>query len=280
MNSVDQNKNDFENISEESMQMFKQILEAMPDDTLALRSLYQAYLQRGEMENAFYYLCQWATHLESTETEEARSLLQKMEQFSEQMDDEARAISENLERIASSESNATRASARGKESKPQSAGSADLDAELSLAWRLFKADQLTQEEYSEVMNDITEISVHDANTLVSVLHILGQQSFKRVNRVINYLVEKSEVPFVNLMSIEIPENVAAKLPIDFYSHRAALPFGMVGETLQLAVLNPFNNSIVAEAERLSNCKCYTYLVTAQDYDESLQKCRSLLEETS
>jgi hypothetical protein len=156
----------------------------------------------------------------------------------------------------------------------------DISEELALAWRLYEENQLSQEEYSSVLHDLTETSSKDLDVPASVLHVLNDRGFTQMKRIINYLSERSGVPCIALPCFELDDEALSLLPIKVAVHDGALPFALFGDDLLLAVLNPFNSVLVDKAEKLCGRRCHTYLVGPEEYDAALEQVRKQLAEAA
>jgi hypothetical protein len=151
-----------------------------------------------------------------------------------------------------------------------------IEPEMALAWDLFQDEQLSQEEYSSVLHDLTEMSSRDVSVPVTVLHVLQDRNFSRFERLMTHLCLKSGTPIIALGQFEERAELRDVLPLDFISRHGALPFGRVGGDLLLAVLNPLDKELVRHASELAGRRCHPYLVAPHDYDQRLAKiCKGL-----
>jgi hypothetical protein len=159
--------------------------------------------------------------------------------------------------------------------KPAS-GSKGIESEMALAWELFQDEQLSQEEYSNVVHDLAEMSSGNLSVPVTVLHILHDRNFSRFDRLMTHLCQKSGVPVIALSQFDEPEELREALPLDFISRHGALPFGEVGGDLLLAVLNPQDKALFDRAGEIAGRRCHAYLVSPQEYDQRLAQIKKAL----
>ncbi|MDH3981635.1 MAG: hypothetical protein OES84_01900 [Kiritimatiellaceae bacterium] len=265
----------------DSIAMLEQILEVMPQDEDAIKALYNAYAQGGHNERAFEYLGRLVDVVSSGGSADALAFVQKeLPRFESEFPSKVSAQIARLRTLSGAVAAAQMptvakgvpASARSAETaKPE----ADISEELALAWRLYEEGQLTQEEYSSVLHDLTEVSSKEVDVPVTVLHVLNDRGFTQMTRIMNYLSTRSGVPFMSLSNYELSEQVASVLPIDVSSRDGALPFALLGNDLLVGVLNPFNNMLVDKVEKESGHHCHTYLVDPDDYDATLDRLRGL-----
>jgi hypothetical protein len=262
----------------DSIAMLEQILEVMPQDMDALKALYTALRQGGMTGKSFGYLGRMVDVVSGggAGADDLTFVLQELEGFEVSRPSEVSGYLSRLSALAGSASHAA-ASSPGGESLLSDAetGDADVGEELALAWQLYEEGQLSQEEYSCVLHDLTEISSKELDVPASVLHVLSDRGFTQINRVINHMSSRSGVPCITLANFELIDRVAEVLPMEFAVHEGALPFAFFGDDLLVAVLNPFNSKLVDKVERVGGCRCRTYLVAPEDYDASLDRLRSL-----
>lgn len=256
-----------------SIEMLEQILEVMPHDIAALKSLYNAYFQCNYREKAFEYLSTIVTIVdEGNDAETAKFVVDQLSHFEEEFPAETATWSERFSTMIESEGPVSTVEGN-TDSAP--AAETDISEELALAWKLYEENQLSQEEYSSVLHDLTEVSSREVDVPVSVLHVLNDRGFNQMNRIMSHMSSRSGVPCISLLNFELPEEVSEILPLDVSVSDGALPFGFFGNDLLVAVLNPFNNLLVDKVERVGGHRCHTYLVSAEEYDVALGRLRAM-----
>ena len=260
----------------DSVAMLEQILEVMPQDIMTLRALYNAYCQYDRHEQAFEYLGMLAdVACNNKDSETAEFIVKQLPGFEEKFPVEVSAhIVRLLEVVGRAELSDTPASDTPT-SDSASAADAEISEELALAWKLYEENQLSQEEYSSVLHDLTEVSSKEVDVPVSVLHVLNDRGFSQMNRIINHLSSRSGVPCISLRNFELSVQMADLLPLEIPARDGALPFGFFGNDLLVAVLNPFSNTLIDKVEKAGGHRCHTYLVSAEEYDIVLGKLRGL-----
>lgn len=259
----------------DSIAMLEQILEVMPQDVSALQALFNAYGQCGHRERAFEYLGLLAevAHT-SNDSEVSGFVIGHLQDYEEEYPAEVAAQRARLHVPVLPEDDGSTSSSIPKSTT--SSVDADISEELALAWKLFEENQLEQEEYSSILNDLTEVSSKDIDVPVSVLHVLNDRGFNQMNRIMNYMSSRSSTPCISLSNFELPETVASVLPLDIAAHDGALPFAFFGNDLLVAVLNPFNSILMDKVEKSSGHRCHAYLVSPVEYDEALGILRGLV----
>lgn len=263
----------------DSIAMLEQILEVMPQDAVALKALYSAYRKSGDANKAFGFLGHLVEVAIGGEDLDLLAYVRKeFTAFEESHPSEVAAQMARIRTLVSEKEQPEKADAPAKagDGQPKANSETDISEELALAWKLYEENQLTQEEYSSVLHDLTEISSKDLDVPVSVLHVLNDRGFTQMNRIINYMSNRSGVPFISLTNYELNEQVAGALPEGIPTHDGALPFAYMGNDLLVAVLNPFNHMLADKVESGSGHRCHTFLVDPQDYDIALGKLKGLV----
>ncbi len=259
----------------DSIAMLEQILEVMPQDFVALKGLYNAYRQCGLRERAFEYLGLLTdVAYDCNDSEAAEFIMVQLQGFEQEFPSETAAQLARVRAVIKpKESILSQFSSNSVEKSVLSRPEIDIGEELALAWKLYENNQLSQEEYSSILHDLTEISSKELEVPASVLHVLNDRGFSQLNRIMNYLSTRSGVPCLSLLNFEISEQASEALPLEISVHDGALPFGFFGKDLLVAVLNPFNNVLVDKVETVSGLRCHAYLVSAEEYDLALGKLR-------
>lgn len=152
----------------------------------------------------------------------------------------------------------------------------DVTAELALAWNLVQAGELTQEDYSNVVHDLTESSSKNVEVPVTVLHVLQDRTFKNLDKVLAFLSSQSGLPILSLSNFELQRETYKLLPEDFMMHRGAIVFDLMGRDALAAILNPYDMELRKDVEAITGKKCHYYLVSAESYDKCLSSIRAAL----
>ncbi|WP_372808191.1 tetratricopeptide repeat protein [Pontiella sp.] len=260
-----------------SVAMLEQILEVMPQDPEALKALYNAYLRAGNIDRAFDYLSRMIeVALTGREEGVLAYIGQELPNFEDSHPSEVAAQIARLRTLFREQpAHSTQSPADDGDDAGGPRCELDINEELALAWRLYEENQLSQEEYSSVLHDLTEISTKELNVPASVLHVLHDRGFTHMGQVVDYMSSRSGVPTLRLKNFELDKKAAASLPLDVAVHDGALPFAFFGNDLLVGVLNPFNNMLVDKVENESGHCCHTFLVEPADYDAALDKLRAL-----
>lgn len=271
---VDETKRDESEHLEQVVETLEQILEVMPEDYVTLHTLYETFVKLQQPEKAFEYLARLADFVTHSQSEEGvRFVLQQYEAIGD-LGPEIGARKAQL-RVLQAEL-AGETVDRIPQDTAEIPAAQSMEAEMTLAWDLFQEEQLTQEEYSNVLHDLTEMSSRSVALPITVLHVLHDRQFSRFARLMTYLCKKSGVPIILLSSYEENEELNDALPLDFLTQRGVLPFASIGDDLLVAVLNPCDKTLVREAEQAVKKRCHPYLVSPEEYDRRLASIKKAL----
>lgn len=249
---------------------FEQILDAEPNDRLALETLSDAYERMGDRIKAVTYLVRLAeVIINENDAKTAPEISQRIKALGKPA--EYQALLKRLQEVAKKD-----AAAPGGAATAQTARRAhDITREVSLAWDLLQAEEITQEDYAVIVQDLSENSTKDLDVPVTVLHALQDRNFPNLERVLAFLARSSGKPLVSLAQFEIQVDMVGLLPPDFMSSRGAIVFEKIGRDLLVALLNPFDIELQEDIRKVTDRRCHFCLASAADYDNMLANMRKL-----
>lgn len=263
----------------DSIAMLEQILEVMPQDVDALKALYNANLQSGNPTRSFEYLNRIIDVAANLGDPDLFEYLQhELARFEDTHSAEVAAHQVRIRTLFGVHKINKNISAPVESSSKEVdvASDVEIGEELALAWRLYEGNQLSQDEYSSVLHDLTEVSSKELDVPISVLHVLKDRGFTNLTRIMAFIANRSGMPYISLANFELNERAAGALPPSYSIHEGILPFGYLGNDLMLAVLNPFNAALIEKAEEESGHRCHIFLVEPGDYDAALTKLRAIV----
>lgn len=258
---------------QQTVTMLEQILEVMPDDLFTLRALYETSLKLERPEQALDCLKRLDNAARAAQNGPIITFV--IQQY-ESVVDEMPELRKRIDRLQEMQEVVILQDVPAVDSRLPAGRKGGIESELALAWDLFQDEQLSQEEYSNVLHDLTEMSSREVSVPVTVLHILHDRNFSRFERLMTYLCQTSGVPIIGLSQFDEREDLREVLPLDFISRHGALPFATVGDDLLLAVLNPLDKELVEKAGTLAGRHCHAYLVSPQEYDQRLAQIKKAL----
>ena len=260
--------------------ILEQILEAMPGNRDSLDALVKAYEQVGDGTRARSYVVRLAkVILDEKDAPAAVALLSKLKAYSGD-DPEASALVTRIEELKATATGAPPATGK-PEKKPATEAllaMPSISEEISLAWKLLQAKVLTQEEYSHLVQDLTELSGTSKAGTVSALHVLQARGAKNLEDILVYLSRESNTPIVPLSGFELRKEVLTLIPLPVMIRRGVVAFETVGSDLLVAVMNPLDRALRRELEKLTGRKCHCYLTLPSDFDAVVEKTRQMEKE--
>jgi len=257
---------------------FEQILEAMPNDRVALETLYEAYDKIGDQAQALNYLGRLATVVcEERDKNAAATLLEKIE---EHMDSDSAIVQEailNLQGLLSNDAQVEPHEPLIVRDKPKRRPT-DITRELSLAWELLQSEQISQENYEAIIQDLTESSTRNIDAPITVLHVVEDRQFTNGARILAHMSRISNMPIVMLSKFDVPDEAMTMIPIEVMTKHGAMVFEFIKNEALVAILNPFDTELQDETRAITNRPCHFYLTSSEEYDTMLNTIRLHLKE--
>jgi len=211
----------------------------------------------------------------------ARQLLEKLARYA-QNDDRARELTARIEQQAGEIPSADEPRAAGGATatvvRPPERAAFSMADELSFAWNLMEAKELTQDEYAAVVHDLAEMSATDNSTTISVLHALEFRTSKNLERIMAFLAGRCGMPIVTLSSFGLSVEAMTALPMDFMVRRGALVFGFIGPEALVVVMNPYNETLRKDIGAALGRKCHFFLAVPSDFDQTVGRIKNQLQE--
>lgn len=259
---------------------FERILEVLPDDRATLETLAHAYQQVGDHTRARDYLLRLGeVLLNEGDAEQASGVLERLKPYAE-TDPAARGLADRLTRLVSrggapaptgAEARQTEAVDRQhalSEALRRKTGIAD---ELAIAWDLHQAGELTQEQYAEVVQDLSEMSSSNVPMTVSVLHVLQARGFGNMDRCLAYIARKGEAPVISLSHFDLNPEATGLVPRDYMVRRGVIPFECLGSETLVVCLNPYDRGLRKEVEQVTGRRCHFFMASAVEFDATITR---------
>ena len=250
---------------------FEKILEALPNDRVSLETLADAYEKVGDHTRAKDYVLRLTNVLIEEGDEDAVYDLRKKIQSFDKNDPQ---VKDMLSRIENLKSEKVMALVIDGE-KSISQRPINIAGEIAFAWNLLQAKKLTQEDYTNIVHDLSENSSKKNEVPVSTLHVLHDRNFAGINEVMAFVATTCNTPIVSLSNFEIQPNVVSLLPLEFMIKRGAIIFELMGEDVLAGILNPYDTQLPTDIEDLTEKTCHCFLVSAEDFDSTLEKIKKI-----
>ena len=256
--------------------MFEGILQTTPDDPVALEALSLAYEQTGNTPLARATLLRLAqVILRKNAQDDAPAVIARLRPLTENDFDALEAM-RSLEALAANQP-ASPPPGAAAPTAPASRRSGValrrqlLRREMDLAWKLLEAQELTQEEYATLVEDLSRLVTDERQVTISLLHALADRAFPGLDRVMRYLARTSKIPFLALESFDLQPPTFARESLDDLLRQGALPFEEIGGEALVALLSPLDRELRQELSAQLGVQCHFYLVTPEAFDAAAKK---------
>jgi len=248
------------------IELCEKILEALPHDTIALATLCEAYEQADDTQHATEYLIRLGkVILAERDADTAPSVITKLERVAKGNPLAEKTVN-RLTALVRREMTTSQRLTLSSDAKARTPG---ITFELTLAWNLLQMEELSEDEYSRVVQDLSENAGQNVEAPVSVLHVLQDRGFKQLQRVVGRLAKESGLPLIALGGFELQEETYSLLPEVFMTRRGAIVFERMEEEILVAILNPYDEQLRNDVAVATGRKCHFYLTTAMEYDNAL-----------
>jgi len=258
----------------EAIQTFETILEVFPEDVSALESLAVAYEQAGDTAKAREKYLDLARILaRQNDWEGVRKITRRVLAF-DPNDADALELDRQAGKALGGEADLDEApvdtapkAAPVKAPETRSRQLAfDLRGELELGWTLLQNDLITQEQYERAIEALTEHRMNpQADASLSLLQELAGMEKVNMDRILDFLVQETNVPFIHLSRFEIEKEVAAVIPLSECRRAGVLPFGKTGDEYMVALQNPVDPELQNAVSEFLGARVHFYLTSPEDF---------------
>ena len=272
----------------EGIAYFEKMLKVMPGDRTTLEFLSVAYEQLGDVEKQRTALIQLAEALlREKDYDAAEAIGERLEGFAEtDAQDMARRIKSVRNPVQLKAVVRPGTSKRPMRTMTRPAGgTAPSNGEISLAQVVMAAVKaeaaLIRDLYAKNVVDALAAEVVQRHLgglpeptrpfLVSALAILEKESGGLGEKAAVYMADAASAPPIPLQAFMPSAALVKQLPEEIVRVRGAVPFGRLGDTLLVAVLNPLDREFHAEVERLAGCPCRFFLAEPHTTEDFLDK---------
>jgi len=272
---------------------FEQILEAIPNDRTSIETLAHAYGQIGDLARAKDYTTRLANLvLVESDRVAAQELIPRLEPYARDDAGTAELLKKLMDLVLSAGDTEHPKAPDDKKGvsdpdrkitmdQPVSAGKVrttfSITTELPLAWNLLKSNEITQEEYSAVIQDLTEMSATDASVTVSVLHVLHDRAFKNLPKIMASLAKECGTPIISLANFELQPNAFSLLPVELMIRRGVVVFDLFGSDALTVITNPLDKELMKDVGSITGRKHFFYLTQPTEFDAAIVKISAWFE---
>ena len=268
----------------EGVAYFENMLKVMPGDRTTLEFLSVAYEQLGEVEKQRTSLIQLAeTLLHEKDYDAADAIGERLSGFTEtDAQDMVRRIKAARNPVQLKAVMRPGARAMGRRGKGEEVPAEVQDALTQVVMAAVKAEAaLIRDLYAKNVVDASAAEVVQRHLgglpeptrpfLVSALAILEKESGGLGEKAAVYMADAARAPLIPLKAFMPSGALVKQLPEEIVRVRGAVPFGRLGDTLLVAVLNPMDEEFHAEVERLAGCPCRFFLAEPHTTEDFLEE---------
>ena len=263
---------------EELISIYEHLLESSPNDSAALEALASAYERAGNTLRARATLIRLSRVLISKhDTVAAPHAIEMLRPHAEADFDALEALT-SLEILVKESpeatADATGASQQPATEPPPSGVILDkiiLNREMALAWDLCSDGLLKQEEYSQIIEDLTVQIAESRGTAISVLHAVVDRQIPGFDGLMQHLSEKSRHPFVDLSAFEPQPLDLHGVPKSYLMRQGAIVFAEVGGEFLVGLLNPVDETLRKDLRHYLGVPCHFFLVAPEAFDKAWEK---------
>ena len=265
---------------EEAISLYENLLKTSPNDSAALEALASAYEQAGNTLRARATLIR-LSHVLITkrDTVAAARVIEMLRPHAEADFDALEALTsldifiKESPEAAAGDANGAPAPAPASEPPPSGVilDKIILNREMSLAWDLCSDGHLKQEEYSQIIEDLTVQIAESRGTAISVLHAVVDRQIPGFDGLMQHLAEKSRCPFLDLTAFEPQPQDLRGVPKSYLMRQGAIVFNEVGGEFLVGLLNPVDKPLRKDLRHYLGVPCHFFLVAPEAFDKAWEK---------
>ena len=263
---------------EESISLYENLLQSSPNDSAALEALASAYEKAGNTLRARATLIRLSRVLISKRDVVSATRVAEMLRPHAEADFDALEALTSLEILVKENPGAAdgvAGAAPAPASEPPPSGvildKIILNREMTLAWDLCSDGRLKQEEYSQIIEDLTVQIAESRGTAISVLHAVVDRQIPGFDGLMQHLSEKSRCPFIDLTAFEPQPQDLRGVPKSYLMRQGAIVFDEIGGEYLIGLLNPVDETLRKDLRHYLGGPCHFYLVTPEAFDNTWEK---------
>jgi hypothetical protein len=272
-------RDDLESQVWNALSAFEQLVQAVPNDRVALDALAQGFEQVGDLTRSREYLVRLARVVLDADDHEGAAALRERLQRHAGTDPAIRDVAARIEHLlaqgAGGEGREGQAAAETVAAEAESPA-AIVPAEMTFAWMLLQAGELTEDDYANAVSDLVATTGAKTAVTVSLLHVLHDRAFRHLERVVANTARDVRMAVIPISAFELAELTVNRLSLDMMIRSGAMIFDNLGADALVAILNPYNKTLQKRVEALAGRKCHFFLTTPAEFDAAIEKVKARL----
>ncbi len=265
----------------EAIGFFEKMLQTMPDDRTGLEFLAVAYEQTGDVEKQVSILIKLSEALlKEGDREHASMIAQKLKSFKDnpQAMSAARVAEMIVAKGALGPSQRTgsdtstlffeaekKVVSKTTQLEPQYAGvqswaSDAAKAEIEIVWQWKDSGLLPKDICMDLLHVFMDHPLTDVAILISALGQLEERHSEYTTAAFEAMQKQTDFTPIPLDLFEIPNEALMTLPIEYMKIKGVIPFAGIADELLVGLMNPMNEGLRNEIEKLTGKVCHFYLI--------------------
>ena len=265
----------------EAIGFFEKMLQTMPDDRTGLEFLAVAYEQTGDVEKQVSSLIKLSEALlKEGDLEHASMIAQKLKSFkgNPQALSAAR-VADMLvakgtigtPRQTGSDTNPlffesedsvdpTKPLYSTQQGGVQSWASDAAKAEIEVVWQWKDSGLVPKEVCMDILHVFMDHPISDIPILISALGLLEERYPEYTAATFEAIQKQTDFAPIPLELFEISSEALQSLPLEYMKIKGVIPFAEISDELLVGLMNPMNEGLRKEIEKLAGKVCHFYLI--------------------
>lgn len=153
----------------------------------------------------------------------------------------------------------------------------DMAAAMSFAWGMLESEILTEQEYADVVHDLSEMSAGQSLTTVSIPHVLEARAIRNIGAIMGSIAERCGTPIIALSGFDLQLQAITLLPYDLMVRCGTIVYELLGRDALVATLAPYDEQLRSDISRLIGKKCHFFVTLPSEFDQAIERIAALLE---
>jgi len=148
--------------------------------------------------------------------------------------------------------------------------------------------QVDQKKFEDVLlnlklltvDQLSQLKIESVRSGQELADLIIKQKMLSIEDVTKARAISSDLPYVNLSSVKVDQNILKNLSKEMAKKYKAVPFGFSGNMLNVAMLNPNNVQVIEFMERRSGFRVNPYMASEEGIEKVIDQYQDLSSEVS
>jgi len=118
------------------------------------------------------------------------------------------------------------------------------------------------------LNEALEVQKKDEIYLGEILIRLG---YAQERDVVVALVVQCNLPYIAVDNYDIDKSIIQLLPAEIARKHLVVPLDRVGDILSVVMVDPLNQRVRAELQRITKCKIASFIATKEEIENAIRR---------